>query len=372
MYGHLKSAAFIDLQGRETGTATLTITMILLFSLSLITFYSARVSVVEQQITANEYRAKQAFEAAQAGLEKGVANLNDRVFRKQILLDVNNDGLIDEQPANITSTILADNAGYVISYSNHAWPNQFRLIELSVTGSSDDSSSTAVLVQKMQIMPLLLVPPEAGFTARNNVVTDGAAEFINTETDKSIMAGGTITLSAGSHAMTSTEGNSGIEEHSAELQGLAANDDFFAHFFGMQQVTVVNQIIHLTCDDSACADQDNQQVKPDDFPGENIWITGDITIDSDIGSEDLPVVLIVDGDLVLEGEKSIYGLVYVTENGRILDASDTGFIYGALIAANEDFLVSGNLTIQYNNDVLVPPRGGNGPFVAIAGSWKDF
>jgi hypothetical protein len=372
MYRHLKPTGYIDLKGRENGAATLAITMILLFSLSLITIYSARVSVVEQRITANEYRARQAFEAAQAGLEQGVANLNDRVIRKQILTDVNDDGLIDEQPLNLTSSILTNDASYAISYRNHEWPNQFRLIELDVTGSSDDGSSSAVLMQAMHIMPLLLVPPQASVTARNNVTSDGTIEVINTETDKSIMAGGTINLSAGSHATTSTEGNSGIEEHSAELQDLAAPDTFFEHFFGMHQATVINQTIHLICNESACNDQDGQQIEPDDFPGENIWITGDATVDSDIGTEDLPVVLIVDGNLVLEEDISIQGLVYITENGHMLYASDTGFINGAMIVANDDFLVSGNLTIHYNEDVLVPPRGGNGPFVAIAGTWRDF
>ena len=57
MPGHLMFSMINNRPARERGAATLSISLVLLFSLSLITLYSARVGVTEQKISANEYRA---------------------------------------------------------------------------------------------------------------------------------------------------------------------------------------------------------------------------------------------------------------------------------------------------------------------------
>jgi hypothetical protein len=46
---------------------------------------------------------------------------------------------------------------------------------------------------------------------------------------------------------------------------------------------------------------------------ETIWIEGDLDLDSGtIGSPEAPVVLVVNGDLKMEGNTVVFGLIYVT------------------------------------------------------------
>ena len=53
----------------QNGAATLLVAVVLLIAITLATFFAARVNIEEQRISANDYRAKEAFNAADAGLE---------------------------------------------------------------------------------------------------------------------------------------------------------------------------------------------------------------------------------------------------------------------------------------------------------------
>ena len=54
---------------RQRGVAALVITVLLFFTMLLASVYLNRNLVFEQRSSANQYRATQAFEAAEAGLE---------------------------------------------------------------------------------------------------------------------------------------------------------------------------------------------------------------------------------------------------------------------------------------------------------------
>ena len=58
---------------REQGAATIFITIVLLLAVGLIALYANRGAILEQRLAANEVRAKQAFAAAQAGLDAALA-----------------------------------------------------------------------------------------------------------------------------------------------------------------------------------------------------------------------------------------------------------------------------------------------------------
>ena len=57
----------------QKGAATLLVSIILLIGVTLITVFAARVGVMDQRISANEYRHKEAQAAADAGLEQAAA-----------------------------------------------------------------------------------------------------------------------------------------------------------------------------------------------------------------------------------------------------------------------------------------------------------
>ena len=61
---------------RQRGAATLIVVMLLFFIISMVAAYTSRNLIFEQRTSANQYRSTQAFEAAEAGLEWAVAQLN--------------------------------------------------------------------------------------------------------------------------------------------------------------------------------------------------------------------------------------------------------------------------------------------------------
>jgi hypothetical protein len=65
-----------SLAGPRRGLATLVVVMVLFFILALTAAYTNRNLIFEQKTSSNQYRSTQAFEAAEAGLEWALAQLN--------------------------------------------------------------------------------------------------------------------------------------------------------------------------------------------------------------------------------------------------------------------------------------------------------
>ena len=59
----------------QRGVATLVVSLVLLFGMTLAVFFVNRSMIFEQRTSANQYRSTQAFEAAQGGLEWALAQL---------------------------------------------------------------------------------------------------------------------------------------------------------------------------------------------------------------------------------------------------------------------------------------------------------
>jgi hypothetical protein len=104
--------------GAQRGAAALIVVLLLFFVISLVAAYAGRNLIFEQKTSTNQYRATQAFEAAEAGLEWALAMLNDgritagcvppspmdvtqRSFRQRYLT-------IDDTTGNITPVRWAD------------------------------------------------------------------------------------------------------------------------------------------------------------------------------------------------------------------------------------------------------------------------
>jgi len=73
---------------QQRGAATLAITLIVLLLITLITLFTSRTMIMEQRVSANQYRADQAESAASAALDLGVRLMNGDNIR----IDRNADG----------------------------------------------------------------------------------------------------------------------------------------------------------------------------------------------------------------------------------------------------------------------------------------
>ena len=66
---------------RQSGSMTLLVGLILLVGAGILTFSAGRTGVVEQRIANNEFRAQEAQQAAQAGLDYALAWLAENIWR---------------------------------------------------------------------------------------------------------------------------------------------------------------------------------------------------------------------------------------------------------------------------------------------------
>ncbi len=63
--------------GGQRGVATLMLTLVVLVGLTMVTFYAAHTGLMNQRIASNEVRAREAHQAAEAGIEAAIAFLAD-------------------------------------------------------------------------------------------------------------------------------------------------------------------------------------------------------------------------------------------------------------------------------------------------------
>lgn len=74
-------------QGRQRGVATLIVVMVLFFIVTMVAAYASRNLIFEQRTGANIYRATQASELADAGVQWALARLNDGRIDEACVLD---------------------------------------------------------------------------------------------------------------------------------------------------------------------------------------------------------------------------------------------------------------------------------------------
>jgi len=76
------------LLGKQKGAAVLLVSIVLLIGVTLITVFAARVGVMDQRISANEYRHKEAYAASEAGLEMARSYTAYRIKADQSFFDL--------------------------------------------------------------------------------------------------------------------------------------------------------------------------------------------------------------------------------------------------------------------------------------------
>ena len=92
-------------------------------------------------------------------------------------------------------------------------------------------------------------------------------------------------------------------------------------------------------------------------------VHGDCKPGKTIGSADAPVTLVVwDGDLVINGNTNIYGIVFMYSSGSInpkIQLTGGATVYGALVATDGIDNSAGSYTAVYDADVLANIENGS-------------
>lgn len=367
--------------GRQRGVVAVVTALVLLIIVTIVTVYVAKVVVMEQRISANEVRAKEAFEAADAGMNYAIGYLGMSGGT-----DHDDDGVIDSgiQPAGANYTVTIADAG---SFATDG------IVRVTSVGSSDDGTGSHTIVQEVHVTSALGGSATHPLITRGLVGFSGNVSVINRETNATIWAGGELTSwgSGGTFIADGTfeadgvtpsvvqssgkfgnETKTGVDviDNSAELSSISdGSDDFFNNFFSGSKDFTRNIATYQTTD-TGLVDSGGASI-----PGSMIWVdapdSGFSLSNGTYGTVADPIILIVDGDLDLRSGPDINGFVYVT--GDVSGGGGNVNITGALIVEGElQMSGGGTFIVEFDSNTLTNLGIDHMSASRLPGTWRDW
>ncbi len=296
---------------QQAGAASLIVVMVLFFLMSLVAAYTSRNLIFEQRTSVNQYRATQAYEAAEAGLEWALTMLNscrigancletgattaDTSFRQRYLTINADTGMITPRVGPTTGAALwpscvSDGAGgWTCSCPSDAAPSlsapsgngvfpafrvRFTANELTRPGliriesngctrlddaclnhpaSAQNLEGRANVAAIVELASALPTPPGAALSVLGNATTGSILALYNTDADLggvTVQAGGTVDYATWTlRSIPGTPGPASVVQNETSLNALlAAPDRAFASVFTMWPATYRTQQAAIVVD----------------------------------------------------------------------------------------------------------------------------
>jgi Tfp pilus assembly protein PilX len=410
----------------ERGLAATAAALLLFLSMGIVVAFANRNLIFEQRTASNQYRYTKAFEAAEAGMQWANMMLNYRKkidtscaedatgansFRERYLTVASSGAIsVNGGPPKAVCTI-ADNVytcscatsgSTAIATSSTSGPafmvtytatgtNGIVKVEVagctSAEGTCHPSGSgtpdgSAKITALLGVLPALGSVPGAAITAKGNVSWSGSGAALGVVNDNpkyngiTIDAGGTvdedkarITTIPGSSATSS------IIEGDTSLSSITT-DQMFAAFFGMSKTdfkALAQQSGAVITCPANCTDTLTTAVDSLGETSRIVWVDNDMDINGNItfGSTDYPVVIVVNGNIHLNGTMDVIGLVYAASTTWDNTGGGSAFLRGAAVSEG-NFTGNGTPDFYFDADVLEKLGKVPGAFVRLPGSWKDF
>jgi hypothetical protein len=380
--------------------------LVLLLLITMVSFYTSRTVTLEQKISANDFRSRQAFEAADSGVQIAMAYMSGGPDRDDDgvldpVFDTDGDGIGDSN----TNTF-ADGSSVTVTMTG-AVPN----VNIQSVGLSDDRTAGRTINAQAAQLQVLPSSPNNPLTTRGDLVVNGSATVYNPEGNTTIWSGADVDL--GSNNSTATEiadpadadyptcldtamtcGTTrssnkvavGLDviENDASLNQMTA-DEMFANFFGMSPEAYRASRVGLEVNAADASNDASNSSNPGLHlaTSEIVWVEGNTSISSlTVGcdsvvtgnnvcpnAEQNPSIIIVNGDLETSGTPHFYGLLFVMGD---LDVSSNTTTHGAVVSAGGEINVtSGSLDVWYNSDLL-EDLSNLGGVSGAPGSWRDW
>lgn len=368
-----------------SGFVTLTVTLIIILLVTAIVLMTGKMLSGEQRNASNELRYREAMAAAQAGIDKAIANLM-----------ANN-----ASRASITSSIspyyqVTFGTDITIPVGNATIP----VVQVTSVGTAGysasaatrtDAESRAAIYQQAAVGKIVSGTPSAPLT-----VAAGMAAGGNFSVAANPNGGGPgVPLSIWSPALVSIGSSSSTcgqqeyydgacssnpySDNTTKGSDVLDNDPAFppnllAYIFG---VSTINELVQKLNNQGRSVITDCSSL---DTSSSGLYIVkGNCTPSGDVGSTANPVVLVVwNGNLTLNANRNFYGLVFA-----YADAGATGFdiklnggatVYGALVSNYQLGQSNGTYNAVYDSTVLQNISTGSAfSYIArVPGSWRDW
>lgn len=390
---------------RQQGLTTVFMTVILLLGLAILTVYANRVAIFDLKMTANQLSTATAFQAAESGREHMASllewyNRACRTGNSTCDTDGDGDGVMDnrcfqddgalvagnyENNTTVSCTLTTGGSAvtrslpltgnvngntYRVQLRRLGATNNYALLRVESEGCDALNGNCVTVSQTFVFKSALVGKPSAPLTAKGTVSTGGSASIVNEDYSTSgltVHSGSTFNDEDNADSLESLPGTppeASVADNDTTLSGLS-DDDYFTDFFGDTKANVQASATQIN--------PGNANSELNGQAGKVLWISGDTTINSNItvGTLEQPVILIVDGALHINGNVTIYGLVYCT--AIVWDNTGMGNvnIYGAAVAEGS-FTGNGNPTITYTPTITNNIYQNLGEYVRVIGTWRDF
>ncbi|HET6599602.1 MAG TPA: PilX N-terminal domain-containing pilus assembly protein [Burkholderiaceae bacterium] len=413
---------------RQRGAAALLITLLLLVAMALAALFVNRNLVFEQRAAANQYRSTQAFEAAEAGLEWALAQLNrnDRLgpdcqptndptatsFRTHYLAYNPADASFTPltwlhggvptalQPSCVRSATSWDCScptqgspvlpaiqttgpapAFTLQFLPGDKPGTVRVASIGCTslageclaGATTPADASAHVEAAFGLLAALRTPPAAALTVRGTVDAGTAALGAHNPdpaTGLAIHAGGAVL--AAQVRLSGPAGSSlagtviGNDTTLAQL----SPDRFFASHFGLDKTAWKSQatVTRIQCP-SDCGAALTQAIG-DAGANPMIWVDGDLPLTGplSLGSGQHPALIVVAGVTRLDGAVAMHGVLYTGD----LVWNGAGAVLRGAALSEGGYLGNASAELFYDTAVLATLNGNTGSFARINGSWRDF
>lgn len=247
-------------------------------------------------------------------------------------------------------------------------------------GSGDGQAEVTILAA---LRSGLATPPAAPLTARGAIAVAAAppVAVVNQDTGTAgitVHTGGAAPALVDPITVPGTPGEFSVIASDTSLGAIATGERMFAAFFGMRRGLYRQQPAVRTCADPCNSAAVTVLLNADPaltaYPNHMIWVEGDLTVDGNLGSAAVPVLLVVGGDVRVTADATITGLVYLAKADAEFDRGTfTATLDGGLVAEDAiNFTGTGDLTLTYDAAVLNRLRTTYGSFVRVPGSWRDW
>jgi Tfp pilus assembly protein PilX len=418
----------------QRGATSLVVVVLLLFASLLALLYLSRGIVFEQRTSANQMRSTQALEMAEAGVEWATGMLNapfdigadcallstaNESFRKRYVMTNWNGatpssdiavasaqpacrftaaGLSCSCPAASSSavpTIAGTGGSFSVSFAAVAGETESVRVTSwgctatdgggacsSANAANADASARIEVILKLR--PVLRAAPAAPLTCGTSCTVGGSYNITNTDVPTNgvlINAGTTISTSPGT-SLASLPGQptaNALVGSDSSLSSLASadatcsNSKMFQAYFGSTIETYRDAPSTKIISCSSAADCKGQISAAYADGWRAFYFSSDLHLSGNdtLGSEIDPVTLVTPNAIDINGNWTLYGLVFSNSASWNDLGTGSAVIEGAQISCAA-YKNNGNGTINYNADALKNARRFTAIMVRVPGSWKDF
>ena len=417
---------------QQNGAATLVVVMVLFFVMAMMAAFASRNMVFEQRISSNYYRAGAALETAEAGAEWALGMLNGLNINEACLSDPAANSFrqrylgINSQTRTITPVRIDGSAaadcvrtelnGWQCRCPAAAWTapvgapaavanmqpsfhvifpkpffsNRAGIVRISSTGCTsstladcegveiarDSVVAQSVVSVDAALVSALKTPPAMPLVVKGGIALD--ADGIGLHNSDNGPSNGLLLLTADPVVPNLIDGRLNSIPGTPPQQAILLNDQalasatpalMFAQYFGMSAARYKSQPAMRTV--SCAADCGPSLLAAYNSGVRMAWIDGPMLIATTtvLGTAADPMLIVVAGDVVIDGALQMTGLLYA--QGDLAWANTTGLqalLTGALIVEG-DLAVVGVVNLWYQSSVMDRMKNGMGSFVRVPGSW---